>query len=98
MASPSSNSDDSMVLTIVGVLVGPTLIGLLVGFWHEVVAWALKAGVLVPAAAHPLVVLPQTTAGLDVPRLAIAIGAVGLLAMVPVLLIRRAWRERQVIQ
>ncbi len=44
MTSPNSNSDDSMALTIVGVMAGPTLIGLLVGFWHEVVAWALKAG------------------------------------------------------
>jgi hypothetical protein len=98
MTSPNTSAEDSMALTIVGVIAGPTLIGLLVGFWHEVVAWALKAGVLVPAAAQPLVVLPQTTAGLDAPRLAIAAAAVGLLAMVPVLLIRRALRERQVIQ
>lgn len=98
MASPSANSDDSMVLTVVGVLAAPTLIGLLVGYWHQVVDWAVKSGVLVPAAAHPLVVLPQTTAGLDLPRIAIAIAVAGLLAMVPVFLVRRAWRAKQEIQ
>jgi len=98
VAVSNGNSDDSLVLTVVGVLAAPTLGGLLVMYWHQVVDWAVKTGVLVSAAAHPLVVLPQTGAGLDLPRLAIAFAVVGLLVMVPLLLIRRSWLQQQVIQ
>ena len=98
MASSNANSEDSLALTVLGVLAGPALVGVLVGYWHQAVAWALKAGVLVPESAHPLVVLPQTAAGLDLPRIAIVGAVAGLLVMIPVLLIRRAWLARQVIQ
>ncbi|MCA0296953.1 MAG: hypothetical protein LCH96_16905 [Actinobacteria bacterium] len=93
------STDEQLILMVLAVLAGPTLIGLLVVFWRQVVAWAVRVGVLVPARAHPLLELPSAGgAGVDLPRLAIA-GAV--LAGVVVLsgsLARRAWLRRQMIR
>jgi hypothetical protein len=99
MATSNGGSEnDTLALVFLAVVGAPTLSGALIVYWHQVVGWAVGAGVLVPASAHPLVTLPQTTAGLDLPRLAIAAAVVALVLMVPVMLIRRAWLQRQVIQ
>lgn len=92
-------SDDALILTVIGVLAAPTLIGLLAAFWSKVVGWALNTGVLVPAAGHPLVTLPQAGgAGLDGPRLAVAVGLLGLLLWLPAAIFRRAWLRRREIR
>lgn len=99
MANSQVDTDEELILIVVGALAAPTLLGLLVAFWDQAVGWAVGAGWLVPAAEHPLLGLPGAAgAGLDLPRVAVVGGALGLLLVWPVMLARRAWRRRQVIR
>jgi len=103
LASPSRAPDDLFVLTMMG-LFGLGAAGTAAAvLWEHVLAWALAHGILVPAAAHPLVAVPNSAgAGADLPRLSIA--AAGLLVLFAVtvgvlrrLLLRRLlrrWRAR----
>lgn len=92
------SSGDILALTLLAAVAGPAAGAALTARWPQVVGWAVDVGVLVPSAAHPLLVLPQSSAGLDLPRLAIALACAGLLVLIPVMLIRRAWIQRQAIQ
>ena len=91
--------DEQMILMVLAILAGPTLIGLLVVFWRQVVDWAIHARVLVPARAHPLLELPNAGgAGVDMPRLVIAVAVILGLTILGGSIVRRAWLQRQVIR
>lgn len=74
----SNNDDDVLTWLLVGAVVLGAGGG--VAFWSHVTAWLVEHHVLVAGSAHPAVSLPGTEAGLDVPRIAIAIAAVIMLA------------------
>lgn len=73
--SSSSTDDDELLLLIVCSLAFLTLLGSAAVYWIQGVEWLVEHGVLVAASAHPAVALPGLAgAGLDGPRLAIALG------------------------
>lgn len=98
-SSSGKMSDDSLILGIVGVLAAPTLLGVLVVFWEQCVAWAVTAGVLLPSAVEPLVVLPQAGgAGLDLPRMFVVFGLAVAVLLLVVVSARAAWLRRREIR
>ena len=96
--SSGSNDGEPIVLAFLGVLIAPTVVGALALYWNQAVDWALTKGLLVPASSHPLLGIPATAAGLDLPRVALVIAVGGVLLLVLALRVKRAWRDRQEIQ
>ena len=81
-AGGSRTSEDEMFLLFILGLFALAAAAGSVGYWGgQAVAWLLEHRALVPARAHPLVVLPSSGgAGLDLPRLSLLLAAViGLL-------------------
>jgi hypothetical protein len=61
-----------------------------VKFWHQGVLWLISRRVLLPARAHPMVIVPGTGgAGLDFARFAILVAALLAFTAVAVTAIRR---------
>jgi hypothetical protein len=80
MSNPNlgaSSADDEFVLFIVGCVAAAALVGSAGLFWLKGVGWLVEHQVLVSAAEHPLVALPNGGgAGLDMSRLAVLSAAV----------------------
>ncbi len=75
-ASARGSDDDLFLLTMVGFLTLGGVAAAAVTGWADTVSWLLAHQVLVPAAEHPLLTVPGSVgAGLDVPRLALAVAA-----------------------
>lgn len=80
-ASARGSDDDLFLLTMVGFLSLGGVAAAAAAGWANTVSWLLAHQVLVTAAQHPLLTVPASGgAGLDVPRLALAV-AVTLLAL-----------------
>lgn len=79
---PNRTSDnDLFTLLLISVLGLGAAVGALAATWGRALVWLLEHQVVVSASAHPLLVLPGSDgAGLDPPRLALAIAAALLLA------------------
>jgi hypothetical protein len=76
-----TSDDDLFVLTITGFLALGAAAAAAPLWWAKAITWLLAHQVLLPRAEHPLLTLPCSGgAGLDVPRLAVLVGAVLLLA------------------
>lgn len=70
----TSSADDEFVLFIVGCVAAAALLGSAGLIWLKGIGWLVEQRVLVPAAAHPLVALPNAGgAGLDGSRLAVVV-------------------------
>jgi hypothetical protein len=73
----TSSADDEFVLFIVGCVAAAALVGSAGLFWLTGVGWLVEHQVLVSAAEHPLVALPDAGgAGLDLSRLAVVAAVV----------------------
>ena len=98
MTSPAAsgrNTDDDLVLLILGAVGLGSAGTMAVAGWTKTVAWLLAHQVLVTVGAHPLLIVPQTAgAGLDLPRLALGTAAVLLLIVAGVSAVRRRLQGR----
>lgn len=97
MSSPAGSGraadDDLFVLTVLGFLSLGALSAAALTWWSQAVVWLVAHRVLVPAAARPPLALPHSGgAGLDVPRLALALAAVLLFGVAVVGAVRRRLR------
>ena len=93
MAPPSARTsdDDLFMLLLLGVFSLGAAGTAAAVLWGRVLAWLLAHQVLVAEARHPLVALPYSQgAGLDVPRLALALAGALLLTVGAV-----RWTRRQ---
>lgn len=88
---PSRTSDDDLfTLLIIGVLGLGAVGGVLAATWGRALVWLLEHQVVVAASQHPMLVLPRSAgAGVDLPRLALALAAALLLAAAVVGAVRR---------
>lgn len=81
----ASQDDDEMILVVLAVLALPAALGAATVAWRFGSAWLVAHGVLVAAAASPLVPVPgMGGAGLDLARVCITGGVVLLLAVAAV--------------
>ena len=98
MTSPAAsgrNTDDDLVLLILGAVGLGSAGTMAVAGWTKTVAWLLAHQVLVTAGAHPVLTAPYTGgAGLDLPRLALGTAAVLLLIVAGVSAVRRRLQGR----
>lgn len=63
-----------------------------VAFWHRILDWLVEHQVLVEASVSPIVIMPAGRGvGLDLPRVAIAIGAGMALVVFGVAALRAYW-------
>ena len=77
----AGSADDEFVLVVVAAVAAAALVGSVGVLWLAGVDWLLEHGVLVSAAAIPVLSVPGCAgAGLDGPRLAVAAGLLLALA------------------
>ncbi|ACZ32447.1 hypothetical protein Xcel_3448 (plasmid) [Xylanimonas cellulosilytica DSM 15894] len=88
--------EEEVILIVVGLGALGLIAGSLGLFWDKTIAWLLTHGLLLPAAARPLLEIPGTDgAGLDLMRAAIAAGVLLALIAVVVSSAVRAIRRRR---
>jgi len=99
-ASASRTSDDDLfVLTMMGLFGFVAAAAAAAVLWDRVLAWALAHGLLVPAAAHPVVTVPNSAgAGADLPRSAIAAAVLLLILATVIGWIRALVRMRRLLR
>ena len=88
--------EEEFLLIAVGLGALGLIGGSLAFFWDKTIAWLLAHGLILPAAAHPVLEIPGADgAGLDLVRAAIAAGVLLALLAVVVSSAVRAIRHRR---